>query len=99
MKCFHNILGKGLKTTPDSECALNALAIGDPLEYVRLYLEGNLQIWIDAEGRQQFRLSLLDYQPVKPDGADFKSVNYLQKPNSFPSGSAIVNFLVPQGVS
>ena len=64
---------KGLKTTPGSECTLNALAIGEPLEYVRLYLEGNLQMWIDAEGRQQFRLSLLDYQPVKPGGAKRRS--------------------------
>ena len=40
---------KNLKTTPCSESALNALAINDPLEYARLYLEGNLQMWIDAE--------------------------------------------------
>lgn len=39
----------GLKTTPDSECTLNALAIDNPLEYARLYLDGNLQMWIDAE--------------------------------------------------
>ena len=35
---------KGLKTTPGSECALNALAIDEPLEYARLYLEGNMQM-------------------------------------------------------
>ena len=40
---------KELKTTPCSECALNALAIDEPLEYARLYLEGNMQTWIDAE--------------------------------------------------
>ena len=40
---------KELKTTPCSECALNALAVDDPLEYARLYLEGNMQMWIDAE--------------------------------------------------
>lgn len=40
---------EGLKTTPGSECALNALAIDNPLEYARLYLDGNLQMWIDAE--------------------------------------------------
>ena len=40
---------KRLKTTPCSECALNALAIDEPLEYVCLYLEGNMQMWIDAE--------------------------------------------------
>nr|WP_300858600.1 DUF6061 family protein [uncultured Acetatifactor sp.] len=38
-----------LKTTPCSECALNALAIDEPLEYVRFYLEGNMQMWVDAE--------------------------------------------------
>ena len=40
---------KKLKTTPGSDCALNALAIDDPLEYARLYLDGNLQMWVDAE--------------------------------------------------
>ena len=30
---------EGLKTTPCSEYALNALAIDEPLEYTRLYLE------------------------------------------------------------
>ena len=40
---------KGLKTTPNSECALNALAIDNPIEYARLYLDGTMQIWIDAE--------------------------------------------------
>lgn len=40
---------KGLKTTPCSECALNALAIDNPLEYARLYLEGSMQTWVDAE--------------------------------------------------
>nr|WP_302603229.1 DUF6061 family protein [Bacteroides caecimuris] len=40
---------EGLKTTPCSECALNALAIDKPLEYARLYLDGCMQIWVDAE--------------------------------------------------
>ena len=40
---------KVLKTTPNSMCALNALAIDKPLEYARLYLDGEMQIWIDAE--------------------------------------------------
>ncbi len=39
----------GLKTTPCSQCALDALAIDEPLEYVRLALDGNLQMWVDAE--------------------------------------------------
>ena len=40
---------EGLKTTPCSECALNALAIDNPLEYATLYLEGGMQTWVDAE--------------------------------------------------
>ena len=40
---------KDLKTTSGSDYALNALAIDDPLEYARLYLDGNLQMWVDAE--------------------------------------------------
>ena len=40
---------KDLKPTSGSDCALNALAIDDPLEYARLYLDGNLQMWVDAE--------------------------------------------------
>ena len=33
---------KDLKTTSGSDCALNALTIDEPLEYARLYLDGNL---------------------------------------------------------
>ena len=40
---------KELKTTPCLECALNALAIDEPLEYARLYLESNMQMWKNAE--------------------------------------------------
>ena len=40
---------KDLKTTPRSDCALTSLAVDEPLEYARLYLEGNLQLWVDAE--------------------------------------------------
>ena len=40
---------EGLKTTPNSECALNALAIDNPVKYARLYLDGTIQMWIDAE--------------------------------------------------
>ena len=39
----------GLKTTPCSRCSLNALAIDEPLEYVKLYLDGTMQMWVDAE--------------------------------------------------
>ena len=40
---------EGLKTTPNSECALNALAIDNPVKYARLYLDGTMQMWIDEE--------------------------------------------------
>ena len=40
---------KNLRTTPGSDCALTSLAIDEPLEYARLYLDGNLQMWVDAE--------------------------------------------------
>ena len=46
---FTQNLKRSLKTTPGSDCALNALAIDKPLEYVRLYLDGNMQMWVDAE--------------------------------------------------
>ncbi len=31
------------------DSSLDALAIDEPLEYAKLALEGNFQIWIDAE--------------------------------------------------
>ena len=40
---------KSLKTTPGLDCTLTLLAVDEPLEYARLYLDGNLQMWIDAE--------------------------------------------------
>ena len=39
---------KDLKPHPD-QTALNALAIDKPLEYAKLYLDGTMQIWVDAE--------------------------------------------------
>lgn len=39
----------GLKTTPNSQFALNALAIDNPIEYVRLALTGEMQNWVNAE--------------------------------------------------
>ena len=44
-----NVAEDGLWTTPGSQCALNALAIDDPLEYATLALDGNLQMLVDAE--------------------------------------------------
>ena len=38
---------KNLKTTPGSDCALNTLAIDEPLEYARLYLDGTMQMWVN----------------------------------------------------
>lgn len=32
----------GLRTTPSSQCSLNALAIDESLEYARLYLDGTM---------------------------------------------------------
>ena len=32
---------------PNSQCALNALAIDEPMEYARLVLDGEMQAWID----------------------------------------------------
>lgn len=40
---------EGLRTTPGSQYALNALALDNPLEYVRLVLDGEMQAWVDAE--------------------------------------------------
>ena len=40
---------EGTRTTPGSQCALNALAIDEPLEYARLALDGEMQMWVDAE--------------------------------------------------
>ena len=49
---------KNLKTTPGSECALTSLAIDEPLEYARLYLDRNLQMWVDAEDSLELYKSL-----------------------------------------
>ena len=40
---------EGTRTTPGSQCALNALAIDESLEYARLALDGEMQMWVDAE--------------------------------------------------
>lgn len=39
----------GLKTTPNSQCALNALAIDNPMEYARLALTGEMQDLVNVE--------------------------------------------------
>ena len=45
---------EGIRTTPGSQCALNALAIDEPLEYARLALDGEIQMWVDAEDSLNF---------------------------------------------
>ena len=59
---------KNLKTTPGSDCALNALAIDEPLEYARLYLDGTMQMWVDAEDiapdRALYPFCLYVFSPV-----------------------------------
>ena len=39
---------QGLRTTPNSKGKMDALAIEDPVEYVRLMLSGEMQAWLDA---------------------------------------------------
>lgn len=39
----------GIRTTPNSQRCLNALAIDNPLEYARLALNGEMQAWVDVE--------------------------------------------------
>lgn len=38
----------GLRTTPNSQGRMDALAIDDPVEYVKLMLGGEMQVWLDA---------------------------------------------------
>ena len=41
----------GLKNKPNSQCALNTLAIDTPMEYARLVLNQEIQAWAYADGR------------------------------------------------
>ncbi len=38
----------GIKTNMNSQSKLDVLAIDDPLEYVRLALDKEMQVWVDA---------------------------------------------------
>jgi hypothetical protein len=38
----------GVRTTMNSQGKLNALAIDDPLEYVRLAMDEEMQVWVEA---------------------------------------------------
>lgn len=44
-----NLTESGIRTTPNSQRCLNALAIDNPLEYARLALDGEMPTWVDAE--------------------------------------------------
>ena len=59
---------KDLKTTPGSDCALNTLAIDEPLEYARLYLDGNLywnpMLSERLVGRTRILLKKVDSSPI-----------------------------------
>lgn len=37
------------KLLPRSQCSLNALAIDGALSYAKLYFDGAMQMWVDAE--------------------------------------------------
>ncbi len=39
----------GIRTTPNSQRCLNALATDNTLEYARLALDGEMPTWVDAE--------------------------------------------------
>lgn len=36
-----------LCVSPNSQCALNARAIDNPMEYARLVLDNEMQAWVD----------------------------------------------------
>ena len=57
---------KNLKTTPGSDCALTSLAVDEPLEYARLYLDGNLQMWVNAEDSLEIQKYLLEQSSLSP---------------------------------
>ena len=39
---------QGLQTTTNSQRRMDALAIENPVEYVRMMLNGEMQVWLDA---------------------------------------------------
>ena len=47
-------------TTPNSQCALNALAIDNPIEYARLALTGEMQDWVNAEDNLEVPIKSLE---------------------------------------
>ena len=49
LRIYCNQAESGIRTTPNSQRCLNALAIDNPLGYARLALNGEMQAWVDAE--------------------------------------------------
>uniref|UniRef100_UPI004029DB82 hypothetical protein n=1 Tax=Agathobacter rectalis TaxID=39491 RepID=UPI004029DB82 len=41
------LMSSFLCVSPNSQCALNALAIDNPMEYARLVLDNEMQAWVD----------------------------------------------------
>ena len=39
---------QNLRISPNSQGRMDALAIDDPVEYVRLMLNGEMQVWLDT---------------------------------------------------
>lgn len=48
MATYFGLTVARLITTPNSQRMLDALAIDNPLEYARLYLDSEMQDWVNA---------------------------------------------------
>lgn len=57
LRIDYNKAEKRQRTAPSSQCSLNALAIDEPLEYAKLYLNGTMQMWVEAEDSYIFSFS------------------------------------------
>ena len=67
LRIDRNQAESGIRTSPNSQRCLNALAINNPLEYARLALDGEMQAWVDAENsflRFQLLLPSLHDRPL-----------------------------------
>ncbi len=73
LRIYCNKAQNGLKTTHCSQYALDALAIDEPLEYARRYLEGNMQIWGNAENS----LGLWQYLEREAPSVTLFILNYI----------------------
>ena len=79
---------KNLRTTPGSDCALNTLAIDEPLEYARLYLDGNLQMWGRCRRYQSTDLLIviIFFHSANPDAVSSLVARYY-RPDTALSGT------------